>query len=126
MRWAARKSLRVDLESAINLTIDFSTVMTATSSLASSTGVPPVQVDLPRDVLGTDDAVLHPKGTAALSTVQMPQIITTKSPTETGTIAAPQHRRSVGRHRRSGRCRAAGSDAERRGAHDVRRDWRPD
>ena len=54
--------LRADLESAINLTIDSSKVMTADEFAAFLAGLPALQVDLPRDVLGADDAVLYPEG----------------------------------------------------------------
>jgi hypothetical protein len=76
------EELRTDLESAINLTIDFSKVMTGGDLSSFFGGLPPVQVDLPADVLGTDDAVLYPRGPVALSPVQIAQILTTRSPTE--------------------------------------------
>ena len=64
------EELRADLESAINLTIDYSKVMTADEFAAFLDGLPAMQVDLPRDVLGADDAVLYPKGPTALTADQ--------------------------------------------------------
>jgi hypothetical protein len=73
--------LRTDLESAINLTIDFSAVMTTDQFAGFLTGVPALQVTLPRDVVGLNDAVLFPKGSASLTAAQAAQILTAKSPT---------------------------------------------
>lgn len=81
--------LRIDLESAINLTIDFSRVMTREEFAGFLLGLPPVQVNLARDVLGLDAAVLYPKGPAALSTVQVAEIMTTRSPTERERLRRP-------------------------------------
>jgi hypothetical protein len=81
--------LRVDLESAINLTIDFSEVMTADEFEGFLTGVPAPQVTLPRDVLGFDETVLFPKGPASLTAKQVAQIITAKSPTERERLRHP-------------------------------------
>jgi hypothetical protein len=81
--------LRVDLESAINLTIDFSAVMSRDVFAAFLAGVPAAQVTLPREVLGIDDLPLYAQGTAALSTIQMAQILTTKSPTEPERLRRP-------------------------------------
>ena len=75
------EGLRLGLESAINLGIDSSAVMKRDEFAAFLDGLPSVTVDLPRDVLGPDDAVLFPKGSAELSTSQMAEILTTKSPT---------------------------------------------
>jgi hypothetical protein len=74
--------LRSDLESAINLTIDFSAVMTADQFAALLTGLPAVQATFPRDVLGPDEAPLFPKGSTSLTAAQVAQVLTTKSPTE--------------------------------------------
>ena len=74
--------LRSDLESAINLTVDFSAVMTAEQFAAFLTGLPSVQATFPRDVLGSDEAPLFPKGPATLTSAQVAQVITTRSPTE--------------------------------------------
>jgi hypothetical protein len=74
--------LRIDLEAAINLTIEYSSVMTGDQVTEFLTGMPPVQATLPRDVLGTDDAVLFPKGSVSLTSAQLAQIMTTRSPTE--------------------------------------------
>lgn len=74
--------LRTDLESAINLTIDFSAVMTADQFAALLTGLPAVQATFPRDVLGTDGAPVIPKGPASLTAAQVAQVLTTRSPSE--------------------------------------------
>ena len=74
--------LRLGLESATNLSIDFSAVMKRDEFASFLNGLPSVSVDLPRDVLGPADAVLYPKGAANLSTAQIAEIMTTKSPTE--------------------------------------------
>jgi hypothetical protein len=74
--------LRVDLEAAINLTIDYSSVMTGDQFAAFLTGLPTVQATLPRDVLGIDDSVLFPKGSNALTPTQLAQIMIARSPTE--------------------------------------------
>ena len=74
--------LRSDVESVINLTVDFSAVMTAEQFAAFLTGLPSVQATFPRDVLGTDDAPVFPKGPAVLTAAQAAQVLTTRSPTE--------------------------------------------
>ena len=74
--------LRSDLESAINLTVDFSAVMTADQFAAFLTGLPAVQATLPRDVLGTDDVPVFPKGPAVLTAAQVAQVLIARSPTE--------------------------------------------
>lgn len=74
--------LRTDLESAINLTIDFSSVMTAEQVAAFLTGLPAVQTTFQRDVLGPDEAPVFPKGPAVLTAAQVAQVLTTRSPTE--------------------------------------------
>lgn len=72
--------LRTDLESVINLTIDFSAVM-ARDQLAALLGVlPTVDVDLPRDVLDEDGAILFAQGAEQLTPDQIAQILTTRSP----------------------------------------------
>jgi hypothetical protein len=76
------QELRSAVESAINLTIDFSSVMTREQFAGFLLGLPPVQVNLARDVLGVNDAVLYPKGPSELSTAQVAEIMTSKSPTE--------------------------------------------
>jgi hypothetical protein len=81
--------LRAELESAINLTIDSSKVMTADEFAGFLEGLPAIQADLPRDVLGTDDAVLFPKGPTTLTAEQAAQIITTRSPTERERLRQP-------------------------------------
>ena len=74
--------LRTDLESAINLTIDFSSVMTAEQVAAFLTGLPAVQATFQRDVLGPDEAPVFPKGPAVLTAAEVAQVLTTRSPTE--------------------------------------------
>lgn len=81
--------LRVDLESALNVTIDFGAVMTRDEFTAFLGPLPPVQVELPRDVLGPDDLPLYGAGPASLSTAQVAEIITTKSPTEPERLRRP-------------------------------------
>jgi hypothetical protein len=81
--------LHTDVESAINLTIDVSTVMTRDDFTSFLGGLPSIQVDLPRDVLGADDAVLFPKGPASLSAAQAAQILTTRSPTQREGLRRP-------------------------------------
>ena len=83
------EELRTDLESAINLTIDHSRVMTADEFSAFLGGLPAIQVDLPRDVLGADGAALYGKGPVVLSPAQAAQIITANSPTETEGLRQP-------------------------------------
>ena len=74
--------LRIDLEAVINLTIDYSSVMTGDQVAEFLASLPAVQATLPGDVLGADDAVLFPKGSASLTSAQLAQIMTTRSPTE--------------------------------------------
>jgi hypothetical protein len=74
--------LRIDLEAVINLTIDYISIMTGDQVTEFLTGLPAVQATLPRDVLGADDAVLFPKGSVSLTSAQLAQIMTTRSPTE--------------------------------------------
>ena len=83
------EELRTDLESAINLTIDHSRVMTADEFSAFLGGLPAIQVDLPRDALGADGAALYGKGPVVLSPAQAAQIITANSPTETEGLRQP-------------------------------------
>jgi hypothetical protein len=81
--------LRLGLESAINLSIEFDAVMKRDEFANFLTGLPTVTVDLPSDVLGPDDAVLYPKGSAKLSAAQIAEIITTKSPTQRERLRRP-------------------------------------
>ncbi|MGZ4793386.1 MAG: hypothetical protein ACXWBO_16145 [Ilumatobacteraceae bacterium] len=74
--------LRVGLESATNLSIDFTAVMKRDEFATFLTGFPSLSIDLPRDVLGPNDAVLFPKGATTLKPAQIAEIMTTKSPTE--------------------------------------------
>jgi hypothetical protein len=83
------EELRVDLESAINLTLDFSAVMTGDEFATLLTGLPAVQVTFPRDVLGLDGVALFAKGPAVLTAPQVAQIITTKSPDEPERLRHP-------------------------------------
>jgi hypothetical protein len=74
--------LRLGLESAINLSIDFSAVMKRDEFATFFGGLPSVTADLPRDVLGASDAVVYPKGSTKLTAAQIAEILTSKSPTE--------------------------------------------
>lgn len=74
--------LRLGLESAINLSIDFSAVMKRDEVATFFSAFPSVTVDLPRDVLGPSDAVVFPKGSTKLTPAQIAEILTTKSTTE--------------------------------------------
>jgi hypothetical protein len=77
-----KDELLADLESAINLTIDFSAVMKGDEVAAFLTDLPSIQVDLPTDVLGADEAALFKKGPNSLTSTQIAQILTSKSPTQ--------------------------------------------
>jgi hypothetical protein len=81
--------LRSEVESAINLTIDSSKVMTHDEFAAFVGGLPSMQVDQPNDVLGADEAVLFPKGPTLLTPDQVAQIMTTKSPTQRERLRSP-------------------------------------
>ncbi len=83
------EELRADVESAINLTIDSSAVMKRDEFAAFLGGLAPIQVDLPVDVLGADDAVLYPKGPTTLSADQAAEIITSRSPTQRERLRRP-------------------------------------
>lgn len=81
--------LRTDLESVINLTIDFSAIM-ARDQLAGLLGaLPSVDVDLPRDVLDEQGAILFPQGSTPLTADQLAQILTTRSTTERERLRRP-------------------------------------
>ena len=81
--------LRVDLESAINLTLDFSAVMTADEFAGFLAGLPAVQATFPRDVLGPDEEVLYPAGPAVLAATQVAQVLTANSPAESERLRQP-------------------------------------
>ena len=81
--------LRLGLESAINLGIDFGAIMQRDELAAFLGGLPSITVDLPRDVLGPDDAVVYPSGKTELSTAQVAEILTTKSPTQQERLRRP-------------------------------------
>lgn len=81
--------LRTDLESVINLTIDFTAVMARDELAGLLGGVPGVNVDLPRDVLGEDDSVLFPQGPTELSPDEIAEILTTRSSTERERLRRP-------------------------------------
>jgi hypothetical protein len=81
--------LRIAVESAISLTLDFTKIMPAADLATFLTGLPAVQVTLPRDVLGADDKILFPKGPTALTAAQVAQIFTVKSPTESESLRQP-------------------------------------
>jgi hypothetical protein len=74
--------LLADLESAVNLTIDFTAVMKRDEVAAFLTGLPSMEVNLPTDVLGPDEATLFTKGSNTLTSDQIAQILTSKSPTQ--------------------------------------------
>ena len=74
--------LLADLESAVNLTIDFTAVMKRDEVAAFLTGFPSMEVNLPTDVLGPDEAALFTKGSNTLTSDQIAQILTSKSPTQ--------------------------------------------
>ena len=83
------EELRADLESAVSLTIEFSEVMSDDEFTNLLTGLPPAELNLPVDVLGVDDVALFAKGAASLSTAQLAQILTTKSPTQPERLRHP-------------------------------------
>jgi hypothetical protein len=74
--------LLADLESAVNLTIDFSAVMKRDEFAAFLTGLPSIQADLPTDVLGTDETAVFARGPNTLTATQVAQILTSRSPTQ--------------------------------------------
>ena len=83
------EELRSELESATSLTLDSSRVMTGDEFNAFLTGLPALQVNFPRDVLGADETVLYPKGPAVLTSAQAAQVITSNSPTESEALRQP-------------------------------------
>jgi hypothetical protein len=83
------EELRIDLESAINLTIDYSKVMTGDEFAAFLGTLPALQVTLPRDVLGSDETAIYAKGPAVLTATQAAQIITSNSPSESEPLRQP-------------------------------------
>ena len=74
--------LRAELESAVNLTIDFTAVMKRDELAALLTGLPSIQANLPTDVLGPDEAAFLAKGPNTLTATQIAQILTSRSPTQ--------------------------------------------
>ena len=74
--------LRADLESAVNLTIDFTAVMKRDELAKLLTGLPSIQANLPTDVLGPDEAAFLAKGPNTLTATQIAQILTSRSPTQ--------------------------------------------
>jgi hypothetical protein len=74
--------LLADLESAVNLTIDFTAVMKRDEVAALLAGLPSMKVNLPTDALGPDDAALFTKGPNTLTSDQVAQILTSRSPTQ--------------------------------------------
>lgn len=74
--------LRADLESAVNLTIDFTAVMKRDELAALLTGLPSIQANLPTNVLGPDEAAFLAKGPNTLTATQIAQILTSRSPTQ--------------------------------------------
>ena len=77
-----QEELLVDLESSLNLTIDFTAVMKRDEVAAFLTGLPSVQVTLSNDMLGADEAVVVAKGPNSLTVPQIAQILTSKSATQ--------------------------------------------
>ena len=74
--------LRAELESAVNLTIDFTAVMKRDELAKLLTGFPSIQANLPTDVLGPDEAAFLAKGPNTLTATQIAQILTSRSPTQ--------------------------------------------
>ena len=81
--------LRADLESAVNLTIDFTAVMKRDEVAAFLTGLPSIVANLPNDALGPDEAAFLAKGPNTLTATQVGQILTSRSPTQ------PEHLRQA-------------------------------
>ena len=77
-----QEELLVDLESSLNLTIDFTAVMKRDEVAAFLKGLPSIQVNLPTDLLGADEAALFTKGPNNLTSTQIAQIFTSRSPTQ--------------------------------------------
>ena len=78
-----------DVQSVIGANIDFSRVMKREELAGFLLGLAPMQVGLPGDVLGADDAVLYPAGTTELSTAQVCEIMTTRSATQRDRLRRP-------------------------------------
>jgi hypothetical protein len=74
--------LRLDVESVLNVGIDFSRVMTREEFAGFLLGLPSVAVTLPADVLGSNDALVVAKGAVTLTPQQLAEIVTSKSPTQ--------------------------------------------
>ena len=74
--------LLVDLESDVNLTIDFTAVMKRDEVAAFLAGLPSVEASLSTDVLGADEAAVFGQGPNTLTAAQIAQILTSKSPTQ--------------------------------------------
>jgi hypothetical protein len=76
------QGLQQAVESALGVNIDFGKVMTRNEFAGLLLGLPQVRANLVNDVLDGRDAVIHPKGSTTLSTSQVAEIVTTKSPTQ--------------------------------------------
>ena len=117
------EELRADLESAISLTIEFSAVMTGDEFNTFLTGLPPVEVNLPVDVLGVDDVGVVPEG----------RRIALDSPAHTDphdevadaarTVTTSQHRCRVGGHRGDHRYRSRRTDSQPPAPRRPLRSW---
>ena len=81
--------LLIDVQSALNLTIDSGAVMNRKEFAGFLLGLPPIQVSFVRDVLSADGSVLFAKGAATLSATQVAQVMTTRSPTEHERLRRP-------------------------------------
>ena len=81
--------LLIDVQSALNLTIDSGAVMNRKEFAGFLLGLPPIQVSFVRDVLSADGSVLFAKGAATLSATQAAQVMTTRSPTEHERLRRP-------------------------------------
>ncbi len=83
------QGLQQAVESVLGVNIDFGKVMTRTEFAGLLLGLPQVRANLVNDVLDGRDAVVHPKGSTTLSTTQVAEIMTTKSPTQPESARRP-------------------------------------
>jgi hypothetical protein len=88
-RAAGVQGLQQAVESVLGVNIDFGKVMTRTELAGLLLGLPQVRANLVNEVLDGRDAVLHPKGPTTLSTTQVAEIVTTKSPTQLESARRP-------------------------------------
>jgi len=73
------EELRADVESVLSLTLDNSAVMKEADFADFLAGLPTVDVDFPRDVLGADETVMYAKGPQSLRGQDVAKVITTRS-----------------------------------------------